>query len=344
MPIFSSRQSSNSNSGNSAGNTSGRRHKPSVVVTGASSGIGRATALAYAKDGAHLVLAARGRAGLEDVAAECQAVGAEVLVVPTDMTNTDAVRALAHAAITRFDGIDVWINIVGVGAVGPYDLTPMDAHRRVIEVNLLGHMNGAHAVMPHFRARRRGTLINMISVGGWAIAPYAASYTASKFGLRGFSESLRAELGSLPEVHVCEVYPTFVDTPGIAHGANYSGKSLKPPPPLLDPRRVAAALLSLGKSPRPVTSIGSVALPARMAHALAPQLTGRMTVRLTDLAMKRAKPAPNTDGNLYTPSQGHTIDGGNRMSASSALPMAALALIGTLGLGMMLAGRTRRLR
>ncbi len=335
MPLFNSGKSSSS---------SGKQHAPSVVITGASSGIGRATALAYAKEGAHLVLAARGRAGLEEVATECQAAGAEVLVVPTDVANTDAVRALAHAAITRFDGIDVWINIAGVGAVGPYDLTPMDAHRRVIEVNLMGHMNGAHAVMPHFRARKRGTLINMISVGGWAVAPYAASYTASKFGLRGFSESLRAELGNMPGVQVCEVYPGFADTPGMVHGANYSGKYVKPPPLLLDPRRVADAVLSLGKNPRPVTWVGGVALPARMAHALAPQLTGRMSVRLTDLALKRARAAPSSDGNLYTPSQGHAIDGGYRMRSSRMLPMAALALIGTVGLAMMLAGRARRLR
>lgn len=335
MSFFSSGKSSNSFH---------QKQAPSVVITGASSGIGRATALAYANEGAHLVLAARGRAGLDEVAAECEAIGAKVLVVPTDVTNTDAVRALAHAAITRFDGIDVWINIAGVGAVGPYDLTPMDAHRRVIEVNLLGHMNGAHAVMPHFRARRRGTLINMISVGGWAVAPYAASYTASKFGLRGFSESLRAELGNMQGVQICEVYPGFVDTPGIAHGANYLGKSVRPPLPLLDARRVADVMLSLSKSPRPVSSVGSVTLPARMAHALAPQLTGRMSVRLTDLAMKRAKAAPNTDGNLYTPSEGHAIDGGYRMPASRLMPMAALALIGTLGLGMVIAGRTRRLR
>ncbi|MDB5891337.1 MAG: short-chain dehydrogenase/reductase [Polaromonas sp.] len=316
-----------------------------VVLTGASSGIGRATALAFARDGANLVLAARGRPGLDSLATECEALGAQVLVKPVDVSDALALRTLVHAAITRFDGIDVWINNVGVGAVGAFDTTPMDSHRRVIESNLIGHMNGAHAVLPHFRVRRRGTLINMISVGGWAPSPYAASYAASKFGLRGFSESLRAEVANVPGVHVCDIYPTFVDTPGLMHGANYSGKNLRPPPPLLDPREVADAIVALSKSPRPVTSVGSVAWPARIAHALAPQLTGRMAAKLAGVAFNRAKPAVVTDGNLFTPSQGNAIDGGYRMPANKRgqTAVAALAVAGMVGLGLLMARQKRRL-
>ncbi|RYY85415.1 MAG: SDR family oxidoreductase, partial [Comamonadaceae bacterium] len=199
-----------------------------VVLTGASSGIGRATALAYARAGNALVLVGRDADTLETVAEDCRAAGGQVMVAPADVSDTAAMQSVAEAAIERFGAIDVWINNVGVGVVGLFDQTPMEAHRRVIESNLIGHMNGAHAVIPHFRERRYGILINMISVGGWVSSPYAAAYTASKFGLRGFSESLRAELSDLPDVHVCEVYPTFVDTPGMSHGANYSGRQVKP--------------------------------------------------------------------------------------------------------------------
>lgn len=157
-----------------------------IVITGASSGIGRATALAFAHQGASLVLASRNREALEAVATECNDAGGRAIVVPTDVTDAGAVQALADAALERFGHIDVWINNVGVGAVGLFDATPLEAHRRVIESNLMGHMHGAYAVIPHFRARGRGTLINMISLGGWVSAPYAAAYTASKFGLRGF--------------------------------------------------------------------------------------------------------------------------------------------------------------
>jgi short-subunit dehydrogenase len=194
-----------------------------VVLTGASSGIGRATALAFAAQGASLVLASRHRENLQAVAQACEEAGGRAMVVPTDVTDAGAVQALADAAVSHLGHVDLWINNVGVGAVGLFDETPMEAHRRVIEANLLGHMNGAYAILPHFKSRGHGTLVNMISLGGWVPAPYATAYTASKFGLRGFSESLRAELADQPEIHVCEVYPTFVDTPGMSHGANYSG-------------------------------------------------------------------------------------------------------------------------
>ena len=313
-----------------------------VVLTGASSGIGRATALAFAKQGDCLVLAARGQEGLDEVAADCRRLGVPVEVVPTDVTDAQAMRALAEAAIARFGHIDVWLNLVGTGAVGDFDSTPMAAHRRVIETNLIGHMNGAHAVLPHFRQRGSGILINMISAGGWAVAPYAAAYSASKFGLRGFSEALRAELGNFPGVHVCEVYPTFVDTPGLSHGANYTGLRLRPSPPLLDPRRVAESLVALSRSPKPVTSIGSVALPGRLAHALAPQLTSRITRYLMDVALARADAAPVTDGNLFEPSRGHAIDGGYRTPVMRALPVAGVALVGAIGLGLLWAARSQR--
>jgi short-subunit dehydrogenase len=249
---------------------------PVVVLTGASSGIGRATALAFAGEGADLVLAARERESLDVVAAECSEAGARVLVQPTDVTDAEAVKRLADAALERFGQIDVWINNVGVGAIGPFDQTPIEAHRRVVEANLLGHIYGAHAVLPHFRARGCGTLINMISVGGWVSSPYAAAYSASKFGLRGFSEALRAELADLPQVHVCDVYPTFVDTPGVTHGANYSGHRLSPPPGLVDPRRVAKVLLSLSRRPRASTYLGVGARLGIWGHALAPNLMGRL--------------------------------------------------------------------
>jgi short-subunit dehydrogenase len=314
-----------------------------VVLTGASSGIGRATAHAFARQGADLVLAARGREALEDVADECRQAGARVMVVPTDVTDADAVRDLARTAIRHFGGIDVWVNNVGVGAVGRFDQVPAEAHRRVIEANLIGHMNGAHAVVPHFRNRACGTLINMISVGGWVSTPYAAAYAASKFGLRGFSESLRAELDGLPHVHVCDVYPTFVDTPGVSHGANYTGRNLRPPPPVLDPRRVADTVAALIRRPKPVTMVGAPALPGRLAHAIAPNLLARATARMMRAALDRADPAPITDGNLFDATRGHAVDGGYRAASGRKVAgaSAAAVAVGVAGLALWLATRRR---
>ncbi|HEX2542921.1 MAG TPA: SDR family oxidoreductase [Caldimonas sp.] len=298
-----------------------------MVLTGASSGIGHATAIAFARDGADLVLAARGVPALEAVAAACRAIGADVLVHPVDVTDADAVKALAEAAIARFGAIDVWANLVGVGAVGRFEDVPMEVHRRVVETSLVGQMNGAHAVLGHFRSRRRGTLINMVSIGSFAPAPYAASYAATKFALRGFAESLRAELTALPDVRVCNVYPTFVDTPGLSHGANYTGRRLKPPPPLVDPRTVAArVVVALAHAPRATTMVGSIAWPARLAHALAPNLVGTVTAKLMEAALARADPAPVTTGNLFEASRGTAIDAGHRRRRAGPAGLGLLAL------------------
>lgn len=313
-----------------------------VVLTGASSGIGRATALAFAEAGAHLVLAARNQAALDDVADLCRARGAQALVVPTDVTRPEQVRALAAAAVERFSAIDVWVNNVGVGAVGAFTDTPIEAHHRVIEANLLGHFNGAHAVLRHFMARKRGVLINMISLGAWAAAPYAAAYSASKFGLRGFSEALRGELSGWPDIHVCDVYPAFMDTPGMAHAANYTGRRLKPAPPLYDPRMAAEAIVSLARHPRPSVTVGAAATALRVGHFVSPALSGWLGARVVERYLKEAESVPRTDGNLHLPSIGHAIDGGYRHRTHAPKKWWLLAAAGgALLLGLQAARRPR---
>lgn len=344
-----SSESGSTDHGSSAGTDAEMNSKRSlrdlnVVLTGASSGIGRATALAFAAQGASIVLASRQLEHLQELAHACEAAGGSAIAVATDVTEANAVQALADAAISRLGHVDMWINNVGVGAVGLFDETPMAAHRRVIESNLLGHMHGAYAIVPHFKSRGRGTLVNMISLGGWVPAPYATAYSASKFGLRGFSESLRAELSGSPGIHVCEVYPTFVDTPGMSHGANYSGGQVRPPPPVVDPRTVADSLIALACRPRASTYIGAPARLGILAHALAPDLVVRTMKWLTDKSLQRARPAARSDGNLFEPSRGTAIDGGFR-STKPLHPAAVAVGAAAAGLGALaLAGAWARLR
>lgn len=304
-----------------------------MVITGASSGIGHATALAFARRGMRMVLASRSADTLAPVVMACRNAGAAAaLGVPTDVTHAEAVAHLADTALRHYGRIDVWVNGVGVGAVGRFDETPVKAHRRVVEANLLGHLYGAHAALKHFRERGQGTLINMISVGGWVPAPMASAYTASKFGLRGLSESLRAEVADLPLVHVCDVAPTFVDSPGLSHGANYTGRNIAPKIPLLDPRRVADAVVALMDRPRAVTWLGAAAAPGRLAHALAPQRLGAFMQWATDKALRSAQPVAKSDGNLFAPSRGTAIDGGQRRA--NRMAVGRVAVLGVLGLAL----------
>lgn len=272
-----------------------------VVITGASSGVGAATAEAFAKQGARLVLAARGVDGLEAVARRCRAAGGEAHVVAADVTDADEVAGLAREAQAMLGGIDLWFSDVGIGAVGKFTDTPMAAHRQVVEANLIGHMNDAHAVLPIFIAQGHGTFVNMISVGGFVATPFAAAYAASKFGLRGFSQALRGELSLHPRIHVCDVYPTFVDTPGLDHAANYQGRALTTPPGTLAPETVAAAVVRLADHPRNTTVVGAPAPLLGLAQALVPNLSAAIINGFFGTYFARAKEVPQTDGALHEP-------------------------------------------
>lgn len=304
-----------------------------VVITGASSGIGQATAETFARTGARLVIAARNAAALQAVAKTCRGLGADVLVVPTDVTNADQVKALAEAALS-FGAIDVWVSNVGVGAVGKFQDTPIEAHEQVIRANLIGHMNDAHAVLPIFLKQDRGIFINMISLGGFAAAPYATAYSASKFGLKGFSEALRGELAEYPNIHICDIYPAFIDTPGISHGANHTGRQLSAPPPVYDARKVADAVVRVARRPKATTTVGATADLIRFGHFFAPTLSARFMNWFITTYFKQADPTPVTDGNLYaSSSRPGGIDGGLR-SGKQRLALGAVAATAAVAIGL----------
>lgn len=302
-----------------------------VVITGASSGIGRAAAQAFASQGARLVLASRDAAALADVVGECEALGAQALAVPTDVTNGDAVENLARRAAEFGAGkIDVWVNNAGVGAVGGFEETPLAAHEQVVQTDLLGYLRGAYVVLPYFKAQRSGVLINTLSVGSWVAQPYAVAYSASKYGLRGFSEALRGELSQWPGIHVCDVYPAVIDTPGFRDGGNFTGGKLKPPPPRYDPRLVAEAMVRLATHPRPSTTVGGTARLLRLGHFLLPGFTQLAGV-LTGYALKHSKPAATSSGNLFQPPSGiRRIDGGWRSQGHGAAPLLLGAAVAVL--------------
>ncbi|QBE63811.1 SDR family oxidoreductase [Pseudoduganella lutea] len=283
-----------------------------VVITGASSGIGAATAVAFARQGAHLVLGARGREGLEDIASRCHEAGGQATVQVVDVTDTAAVTAFAADARAALGGIDLWFSDVGIGVVGKYLDVPMADHRQVVDTNLVSHMNEAHAVLPVFVAQGHGIWVNMISLGGYITSPYAAAYSASKFGLRGFSAALRGEMHDHPQIHICDVYPTFVDTPAVYHAGNYTGAKLTYPPGALAPEKVADAVVKLARHPRPSTVIGMPG-PLLKLGEFANPLAAMLMNRFMDKWSKRAEPVRDTTGTMYAPPAGASgIDGGQR--------------------------------
>jgi short-subunit dehydrogenase len=315
-----------------------------VVITGASSGIREATAEAFARDGADVVLAARDLDALEAVARRCRDLGTRALAVATDVADAGQVKQLADKAVEFGGRIDVWVSNVGTGAVGSFHETPIEAHEQVIRSNLIGHMNDAHAVLPVFLRQGHGVFINMISLGGFAAAPYAAAYSASKFGLRGFAEALRAELAGHPDIHICDIYPGFVDTPGISHGANYVGRELSAPPPLIDARTVARAIVRLARSPRPTTMVGATTRLVRLGHFVAPELSAWLMEKFMSSYFDRAAPAAKSSGNLYRPpAVAGGIDGGLRSPRQRKAATAVLIGLGAMAL-LLLSARSAQAR
>ncbi len=250
------------------------------------------------------MLAARRQEMLERAADECRELGGKVHVVPLDVADEQSVRNLAAAAVEQFGRIDVWVNNAAVAAWGRVEEIPMDDIRRVIDVNLLGYVHGARAVLPIFRKQGSGVLINVGSMVSRVGEPYVAPYVMSKHAVRGLGAVVRQELRAdgVRNVHVSTVMPATIDTPFFQHSANYTGYAVKAMPPVYTPERVARTIVNCSRFPRREVFVGNAARAVVQQHKLMPGASERaMAALVKRLHLHRERPAPPTKGNLYEP-------------------------------------------
>ncbi|HEX6967333.1 MAG TPA: SDR family oxidoreductase [Micromonosporaceae bacterium] len=287
-------------------------NESTVVVTGASSGIGAATALSLAERDAAVVLAGRGESTLRAVAERCRQLGGRALVVPTEVADPIAVERLATRAVAEFGRIDAWINNAAVASVGLFDEIPVAEFRRIVEVDLLGVAYGMRAALPYLRTGGGGVLVNVASTLAEVSMPYQAAYTAAKHAVRGLSDTLRQELRITGDkgVAVCTLLPPAVDTPYYGHSANHTGRRLRPPPPIYPPETVAYRIVRLLQRPRREAYVTLTARLQAWQWRLAPGLTERALGRYAGRAQFVREPAPDSSGNLFQPTAAARIEGG----------------------------------
>lgn len=180
-----------------------------VIITGASQGIGKATALLFAHKGYDLVLAARQADRLADVAQEVQTLGRRVLAVPTDVRNPDQVNTLAHKALEHYGSIDVLVNNAGIYISGPVEQFSLSDWHQAVDTNFWGYVHMIQALLPHFLERGTGTIVNLSSIGGKVPTPYLTPYCASKYAVTGLTEALHSELKP-KGIQVCGIYPSLI--------------------------------------------------------------------------------------------------------------------------------------
>jgi NAD(P)-dependent dehydrogenase (short-subunit alcohol dehydrogenase family) len=283
-----------------------RRHAARVVVvTGASAGVGRATALAFAREGWHVALVARGRDRLMSAAREVEASGGSALVLPADVADAGAVDAVAAEVVAASGHIDVWVNNAMATVFGPISsLSPAEI-RRVTEVTYLGQVHGTLAALRHMRPRDQGTIVQVGSALSYRSIPLQSAYCAAKFAVRGFTDSLRSELqheGS--RVRLTMVQLPAVDTPQFDWARSHLTQRLQPVPPIHEPEPIAAAVLRAAhEAPRELW-VGGPTIQAILGTMVVPGLLDGMMARRAWEGQMTGEPAPPREGNLFKPSPG----------------------------------------
>lgn len=280
-----------------------------IVITGASSGIGLATAEAAAKRGARVVLAARSDQTLDDIVERITAAGGQAVAVTCDVTDRAQVDRLAATAVERFGRIDTWVNNAGLGLWGRLDETPETDARKLFDVNFWGLVNGCMAALPHLK-KQGGALINVGSEVSEAYVPLQGMYVATKHAVKGYTDCLRVELEEVDKalVSVTLIQPGATDTPFPQHARNVTDKEPKLPDPQDDPGHVAAAILDAAETPireRKVSTSASLhVMLTKVSGGIVDLIAGKQVSKL-----HYDEPPRNPDGALHRSSEAGGVAG-----------------------------------
>ncbi len=293
-----------------------------VVVTGASSGIGHATARSFAARGARIVIGARRLDKLEDLAAEVGQAGGEAAAVQTDVSREDQVQALARAAVDRFGRIDTWVNDAGISVYATFDKLTEDEIRRIMDVNFMGTVHGIRAALPVMQRQGEGVIINVASIAGKRALPLQSIYSASKFAVVGLGEALRAEMyRTWPKIKICTISPPSINTAFFDNARTKEGYAAKPMPPVYPTEKVVNTIVRCAEHPQPDIIIGAAGkfyvLLNRLAGGLMDRYLSRSGFKQQLSGEIKQAGAPD---NLFEPSphadeQGHWTRQGKRRPA-----------------------------
>jgi NAD(P)-dependent dehydrogenase (short-subunit alcohol dehydrogenase family) len=278
-----------------------------VVVTGASAGIGRASALAFAGRGAAVALLARGETGLKAAAAEVERAGGTALVVPVDVADADAVAVAARQVEAELGPIRVWVNVAFSSVFARFDEISPEEYRRATEVSYLGYVYSTMAALQHMRPRNSGTIVHVGSALAYRGIPLQTAYCGAKHAVQGFHESLRCEL--LHEhsgIKVTMVQMPAVNTPQFSWLLSKLPRQAQPVPPIYQPEVAAAAVLHAAEHPRRREYwVGSSTMGTLAANAIAPGLLDRYLAK-TGFASQQTSTRrdPGEPVNLWEPADG----------------------------------------